>query len=304
MSLVHLRVIISCVLALLVLCLLCGCGDGGGDAVVTVDGTKITRGEFEERLKHEHGAEALRNMVERIITTDAAKTAGIEVDEARVEFKLKQAELRAGGPDELAEKLARECKTLEMLQEDYTVEALTEQLIALHVEVTDAEIAAHYEEIKDQFAHDEMIKGRFMLLESRENAGAILEVLAEPDADFAGLASALSIDPGTKDDGGDMGWLERDDYAPEITEQAFQRNVGEYTSIIEYADGFAIVLVEGKKPAGHRPLEDVRDQVRSQVLRAKEGQLRPTWAAEQRQTAEIEVIDEELQTPFERLRKQ
>jgi parvulin-like peptidyl-prolyl isomerase len=112
----------------------------------------------------------------------------------------------------------------------------------------------------------------------------------------------LSIDPGTKDEGGDMGWIERGDYASEITDPAFKLKPGQYTDVIESPDGWAIVLVEEKKPPGYKPLDEVRDTVEAMVRRDKEAELRPTWAVEQRKQARIKVFDKELAERFALIR--
>lgn len=295
-----LRAVALTIAALAAACVGVGCGKSG--TIAEVDGVKLSRSAWERRMRAERGAEALVKIVDRMLVEEAAKEKGIEVDEDRVRFKLEQKEIEAGGREELERRLGEGGRTYEELRADLEHEALAEQAMAAEVSVSEEDVEQYYEERPDEFRHGEMVKGRFMLLESRENAEAIMSVLDDPEADFAGLATELSSDPGTKDDGGDMGWVERRDYTSEIADAAFACEVGKYTEIIEYADGFGIVLVEDKKPGGIKPLEDVRKQVEAAVRRVKEAELRPGWAAQQRAKADIKVLAEDLKEPFERIR--
>jgi len=282
---------------------LAGCGEGGSstETIAEVNGKKITRGEYLAELRRGYAPLALKALVDRAIVHELAAKQDLEPDEDRVEWKLESAKGMAGGAEGLNEKLTAKGQTIDDLRKSLEDEALGEQLMAAQVEVSEKEIEAYYSSHKDEFRHGEMIKGRLMLFESRKNAEEIHKVLGEPGADFAGLAK-LSIDPGTKDEGGDMGWIERGDYTSEITEPAFKLKPGQYTDVLECPDGWAIVLVEDKKPPGYKPLDEVRDTVEAMVRRDKEAELRPTWAVEQRKQARIKIFDRDLAERFALIR--
>ncbi len=285
-------------------CGLAGCGEGRSpnEAIVEVNGEKITRGEYMAELRPGYGPLALKTLVDRAIVQELAHEKGLTPDEARVQWKLELQQAQAGGAKALEDKLTARGQTIDDLRESLAQEALAEQLMAAQVDVSDQEIEEYYASNKDDFRHGDMIKGRLMLLESRRNAEEIHKVLDDPKADFGGLAKTLSIDPGTKDESGDMGWIERDDYTSEITDAAFKVKPGQFTDVIECPDGWAIVLVEDTKPAGHKPLKEVRDTIESIIRRDKEAALRPKWAAEQREKARIKVIDKDLAERFELIR--
>jgi foldase protein PrsA len=283
---------------------LAGCGKGGSstETIAEVNGQKITRGDYLAELRRGYAPLALKTLVDRAIVHELAAKQDLEVDEDRVEWKLGSAQSMAGGSEALDEKLTAKGQTIDDLRKSLEDEALGEQLMAAQVDVSDKKIEEYYSSHKDEFKHGEMVKGRLMLFESRRNAEEMHKILHEPGADFAGLAEALSIDPGTKDEGGDMGWIERGDYASEITDPAFKLKPGQYTDVIESPDGWAIVLVEEKKPPGYKPLDEVRDTVEAMVRRDKEAELRPTWAVEQRKQARIKVFDKELAERFALIR--
>lgn len=283
---------------------LVGCGDGGDspEAIAEVNGEKIARSEYLAELRRGHGPLVLKTLVDRTIVHQLAAEKGLEPDEDRVEWKLESARSMAGGAEALEEKLTAKGQTIDDLRKSLEDEALGEQLMAAQVDVSDKEIEEYYSSHQDEFMHGEMIKGRLMLLESRKNAEEMHKILGEPGASFAGLAKAVSIDPGTKEEEGDMGWIERGDYTSEITDPAFKLKPGQYTDVLECPDGWAIVLVEDKKPPGAKPLDEVRDTVEAMIRREKEAALHPEWALEQRKNARIKVFDKELASRFALIR--
>jgi len=78
-------------------------------------------------------------------------------------------------------------------------------------------------------------------------------------ADFATLAAQNSIDPSTKDKGGDLGWFEKVRMIPQIADPAFAAKPGDLLGPIETRMGYHLVLVEGKRDS--TPLDEVRDDI-------------------------------------------
>jgi parvulin-like peptidyl-prolyl isomerase len=140
-----------------------------------------------------------------------------------------------------------------------------------------------------------------ILVSSEDDARHIREVLDEAGADFAGLAEALSIDPATNDRGGDMGWFERDDYARAITDPAFEMKAGEISDPIEVPDGWVLLKVEGHKEPGVKPLEEVRDEVRSRITRMKMPEAREEWIKQAREEAAVQIHHDDLRASTLRL---
>jgi len=282
----------------------CGRKDDSNQVIATVDGQPIARGEFRAELSQRYGALQLKDLVDQTIVEQLARKQGFKLDEARLQAKMQQAIAQDGGEKKHEEKLAKQVMTNEMLRARLAREALAEQVMAAGVQPSEKDIRDYYQSHPEEFKHQEMIKGRLILLESRQNAQTVHDILKEPGADFAGLAKSLSIDPNTKDKGGDMGWIERDDYNPKIADAAFKLAVGQYSDVIEYPDGFAIVLVEAKQPAGVRPLAEVQDTIKALIARDRESQAPADWAILQRQRARIRIHDAALRRSFDLIREQ
>lgn len=78
---------------------------------------------------------------------------------------------------------------------------------------------------------------------AKERAQDILEQVLEPDADFAVLAQQYSEDPGSKDQGGDLGWFGRGIMIPEFEKAVFEDlAVGEITKeLVQSQFGYHII---------------------------------------------------------------
>ncbi|MGK2856238.1 MAG: peptidylprolyl isomerase, partial [Thermoanaerobaculia bacterium] len=80
-------------------------------------------------------------------------------------------------------------------------------------------------------------------------------------ADFAKLALEHSEDPGSKTQGGDVGWFERGRMVPEFENAAFSLAIGEISEPVKTQFGFHILRVTEKRPEGMRPFEEVRSEL-------------------------------------------
>jgi len=85
------------------------------------------------------------------------------------------------------------------------------------------------------------------------------------NADFAKLAREQSEQKETAAKGGDLGWLPDNQIIPEIRAAIAQSEKGDVTGAIRSASGFHIVKVLDKKPAGVKPLSEVRDTIVNQM---------------------------------------
>ncbi len=65
--------------------------------------------------------------------------------------------------------------------------------------------------------------------------------------DFADFAKRYSADPGTKNDGGNLGWFERGKLYPEYEKVAFNLQIGEISLPVETPFGFHIIQTLDKK---------------------------------------------------------
>jgi foldase protein PrsA len=272
------------------------CGDNGDEeaeaqrVVATVNGTPITEAQLIERLTYGPGPRVLLRMIDsRLIETEAVRR-GISPTREQVELKLSQAASRFGSEHELAAMLRQRGGSLAELKDRLRVDAMLDAIALDEVAVQDEEIEQYYQEHIGEFSHGEQVRARMILTETQENAETIRGAL-EAGGDFAGLAQTLSIDPGTAEQGGDMGYFEREAYAAEIANVAFALEPGQVSEVFAVPDGYCLIKVEDRRLAGAESLAEVREQIISRLRHGGRDQMRQEWLIKRRQQAHLSIPD-------------
>jgi len=282
------------------------CGDENSThpppVVATVNGQPITEDALVEQLKYGPGPSLLVQMIdERLILTEARRRQ-IQPSAQQIELKLSTAVSRSGSRQALTSLLQKQGMSLDEFKDRLRRDAMLDEIAIQQISVSQADIKQYYQHNQEQFSYGEQVRARMILVETKQNAEAVMSAL-EAGGDFAGLAKALSIDPGTADQEGDMGYFERDDYAPEITQVAFGLQTGEMSDIFEAPDGYCILKVEDRRPAGVEPIEQVQDEITARLKQDRQAQMRKEWLIAQRRRVQLTISDKRLQQAVEALLK-
>src|SRR6202030_1949265 len=108
--------------------------------------------------------------------------------------------------------------------------------------------------------------------EIKKNAEDVLKQ-AKKGAKFEDLAKKYSEDPGSKDKGGDLGWITQGQTVPEFEKTAFGLDKGKMSDLVKTQYGFHIIKVLDKKTAHTKPFEEVKDSIKVPLLLAKADKL-------------------------------
>jgi foldase protein PrsA len=127
----------------------------------------------------------------------------------------------------------------------------------------------------------EHVHASHILVETEETAQEVLDKLAEGE-DFTTLAAEYSTDPGSKDQGGDLGWFPSGMMVPEFEEAAFSLEPGEISEAVETAFGYHIIQVHEKEERELEPA--LYAQLQQQEFQ--------TWFDAQKAQASIEQLYE------------
>ncbi len=130
--------------------------------------------------------------------------------------------------------------------------------------VTDEQVLAEYEARAVRYKRP-TLRASHILVKELDRATELRAEL-EGGAEFAVVAAAASMDPSSKDNGGDLGYFEKERMFPEIAEPAFAATPGTLLGPIETRMGYHLVLVTDKRDA--TPVEEVRAEI-EQALREK-----------------------------------
>jgi peptidyl-prolyl cis-trans isomerase D len=141
----------------------------------------------------------------------------------------------------------------------------------------DTELRARYDATKENWKSGESARSVHILVKVAQTATPAEDAAAKAKAqgllnqlrggaDFATLAKKSSDDPGSATRGGDLGFLTREQLVPEFANAAFALPIGQLSDLVKTSYGYHIIKVMEKRPAGYKPFEDVRDQIRSQIV--------------------------------------
>ncbi len=155
--------------------------------------------------------------------------------------------------------------------------------------VTDAEVQQYYNQHQADYQVKEAVRVRHILIAVPQGAPASVDAAAKKRAEdllqqikgganFAELAKKNSDDPGSKDAGGELGFLERGKTVPEFDKEAFSLNVGQTSPVIKTQFGYHILQVEEKQAAHTKSLAEVRSQIEPLLLQEKLGQAEQNFA--------------------------
>ncbi|ELC9556482.1 peptidylprolyl isomerase [Vibrio alginolyticus] len=146
---------------------------------------------------------------------------------------------------------------------ELSAEALKEQ-----VNVSDAEVKKYYDEHLNKYSSEEQRRVAHILVEGDDEAKAqaILDEL-NAGADFATLAQEKSDDFGSVENGGDLGWIERDVMDPAFEEAAFAlKNPGDTSGLVKSDFGYHIIKLEELKDSVAKPFEEVAAEIKQEMV--------------------------------------
>jgi len=162
-------------------------------------------------------------------------------------------------------------------QADIEYVVLDAAAVAAQASVTDDDIKAYYEQNQKQYATEEQRRASHILITVKKDASAADKAAAKTKAeglvaqlrknpgDFAKLAKANSQDPGSADNGGDLGYFSRGAMVKPFADAAFSLKQGEISDPVESDFGYHVIEVTGIKPAAVKPLESVKAEIGAEI---------------------------------------
>jgi peptidyl-prolyl cis-trans isomerase D len=158
-------------------------------------------------------------------------------------------------------------------------------------QVTQAEIQQYYNQNIEQYKVDPEVKVRHILISVDPNAGAAADAAAKAKAqgildqlrkdkgkNFADLAKKYSDDPGSKDQGGELGWIKHGVTVPQFDQVAFTQKPGQISGLVRTQFGYHIIQTEAVQPAHIKPLDEVKASIVDTLTKQKEGQAVQAFA--------------------------
>ncbi|HEY2067761.1 MAG TPA: peptidylprolyl isomerase [Gemmatimonadaceae bacterium] len=172
------------------------------------------------------------------------------------EYRGELAKAGLGTPEEFKRFRADQVRRSETITR--TVRKLREDGKVVQANITDAEVQDAYNRNKATLPKREAsVAWRQIIIAPHATEAAKARARAKAESllvelrtggDFEKLAKRESMDPGTKDNGGDLGWNRRGRMVPEFDRWMFALPPGQLSPVIETAFGYHIIRVDRVQP--------------------------------------------------------
>jgi peptidyl-prolyl cis-trans isomerase C len=237
--------------------------------------------EIAKAYAEEHGITASEEEVNREIESIKDQIAQQAQGMGR-EQAFEQALQQAGLTEEQLRQQIREQLPIQKVQER----------VAGGAEPSQEEVERFYEQNKaSQFTTPEQRCARHILFtkDQKEKAEEVKRQL-EGGADFAQLAREFSQDPGSAQQGGDLGCVGQGETVASFDEALFNASEGEIVGPVETEFGYHLIEVTDVRPQSTQPLEEVESQIRDQLATDLQAQEFSAWLQKQKEQRNVKYL--------------
>jgi len=138
--------------------------------------------------------------------------------------------------------------------------------------VTPEAARALYEQTVKAMKPDEEVHARHILVDNEDDAKKIAARIKGGE-DFAKVAAEASKDPGSKAEGGDLGWFTKERMVAPFAEAAFKLNAGQVSDPIKTQFGWHVIKVEEKRVKPVPTFAEMKEQVEQYITRKTQQDL-------------------------------
>ena len=284
------------------------------DAVAMINNVSITKKEFSllvsqyesmnpdgfkkmsEEERQEAFAKILDQLVSRQVLLQVAQKEGIQISEDFVEYRFQALKSQFSSEEAFLEVLQKGKTNPDLwkkgVKETFLIKGL-EELVSQDIEVTNEEVQNYWTSNQDAFKKD-LVHVRQVLVKTEADAKQIRAVLDQGKS-FEEVIEEYSIDPLTKNQKGEMGWVSRGSSFKGFDEIVFRLKPQSISPPIKSRFGYHIFQVLEKKVANEVALEDFQEKIVRIIRQQKWFSQRDVWIAQQKREANIQVV------PYEKL---
>lgn len=170
---------------------------------------------------------------------------------------------------------------------------------AVKSQVGEGAAKTYYDDQVKGIKPEEEVQARHILVETEDKAKELADKI-KGGADFAQLAKENSKDPGSKDEGGMLGFFSRGQMVPQFEEAAFKLKAGEISAPVKSKFGWHIIKLEARRDKKPPSFDEVKDRLVNAMIQSKAKAV----ATELHEKAKIEYVDAEVLKQIEEQKKQ
>ncbi len=165
---------------------------------------------------------------------------------------------------------------------------------AVKASVSDAAAKTFYNDQVKLLKPEEEVQARHILVDAEDKAKELAEKI-KGGADFAALAKENSKDPGSKDEGGMLGFFSRGQMVPQFEDAAFGLKKGEVSAPVKSQFGWHLIKVEDRRAKQPPTFEQVKDRILMSMIQKKAQDT----LSQLRGKAKVEFVDAEIKKEVE-----
>jgi len=265
-------------------------------AVARIGEVTITLGQIEDEI-------ARQTPFMRARYRDRAQLEELVSTLVRFELLAREAERRGMGTDSEVREATAQSAVQQMIRRDFDERITVES-------IPQADVQAYYDAHPEEFSRAEVRRASQIVLETEEEARALVEEARSADARrFRQLAQERSIDPESRQRGGDLRYFDDHGVSPNSADPAVDEaivrttfaltNVGDVSDPIAVgpADGtrrWTLVKLTGLRPAEHRAVEEAGQGIRLRLWRERRQEALEAFVVELRGQITTEVHYERM----------
>lgn len=278
-------------------------GDNVKDAIITVNGSSISKADFDSQvdlyakmLASQYGIDEniKESMIQELILKQDLEKNGMKLTDEDLKKAKEDTIAQYGGEEEYKKALATLNITEEQMDKTIDYTATSKKHMAWYKEKnapSEEKQKEHYENNKEQYTSYEI---SHILVEKEEEANDVLKRLEDGEK-FEDLAKELSQDPGSAQNGGKLGaqpmaYLEQT-YDPDFVAALKELKEGERSKAVKSQFGYHIISLDKINDS----FEDVQTNVINDLL-SKDYQA---YLENLRKEAKVEEVGKEEESKQE-----
>lgn len=294
---------------------------GSKEKVATVNGTVITRGEYDAEMSRyerqmamsgkapdpsetsEMKKRVLEGLVDRELLKQESKKQGVSVDEAEVNQQVAVLRQKFSSDKEFTDTLSKmnlsEASLKTQLRQDLIIRKLIDQQVAAKVTITPEEAKAFYSSHPELFKASESVRASHILIKVDAQAGAdekakarerikAIQERAKKGEDFAALAKVFRMPQWCQR--GDLEYFQRGQMVGPFEEAAFSLKPGTMSDIVETQFGYHLIKVTDRKEASTVSYEEIKGKLDDYLKQQKVNEQLAQYLGQLKAGAKIETF--------------
>lgn len=229
--------------------------------------------------------DVLEEMISRELVLQEGSTHPPTNIDAQVNQQLDAVKKRLGGDDGFKKALDESGVAIgeytRRLRDNVVVQDTVKQVMESEVKLTPEEVKSYYDTHSQEFVRPEMARASHILVRVRADASEVDKNAAKAKIDaarslvkngekFADVAKKVSEDPGSAQNGGDLGLFGRGQMVPEFDAAAFSLPTNQVSDVITTQFGYHVLIVTERQPSRKMAFDEVHKDLEN-FMRMRKG---------------------------------